>query len=196
MVSSHLFLLSRLRKWLKPYPETREEEALGQTWGNDKSWFLCQSGSSKGEESPSFGPKLNPNSWAKFLQSRVGFDWNSVEWRGEGGERWRNLSSWWRVSTKAVLFWEMSWKEFHTALLPSHTHVHNLWLYVWALDRKQDVKNSLIMQENGSMATAKAKPMLWKSTYTFTKISLLFCPLSFLSMSLHRGGITDIWGQK
>lgn len=41
MVSSHLFLLSRLRKWLKFYPETREEEALGQTSGNDQSWFLC-----------------------------------------------------------------------------------------------------------------------------------------------------------
>lgn len=72
----------------------------------------------------SFHPELSLNSWSKFLQGNVGFYWSSVS-GGEKGERWRNLF-WWRVSNKAVLFWEGNWKGLHAVLLPSHIHVHGI----------------------------------------------------------------------
>lgn len=107
---------------------------------NLREWPILVSLSEKRKSVPhSLGPKLNLNSRAKFLQSSVGFYWSSVEWRGE---RWRKPFSWWRVSNKAVLFLGNELKGVTYCLVTfSHICTQNLWLQVWALDRKQDVKS-------------------------------------------------------
>lgn len=121
---------------LLPFQAQEMIEALfwdkrrGNPGANLREWPILVSLSENAAKRKSllhtFGPKLNLNAWAEFLQSSVEFYWSSVEGRGERGERWRNLSSWWRGSNKTVLFWEMNWKELHTVLLPSHIHIHKI----------------------------------------------------------------------